>query len=331
MSASGLDAVALAAASAAALGASVVLVVRLERLAARWGVSEAMLGVLVALAADTPEITSAVTALARGQTSIGAGVVLGSNVFNLAALLGLSAVVAGGIALHRRVVAFEGVPALWIAGTAVLVAAGTVASGVGLGLVAVVVVPYLVVVAGVATRRGRPSGAILAWLRASVADAEQELAPGVHPRPAGHGDGVLALVALAVVVGASVVMEHSAAALGAHAGISALVTGAVVLAAVTSLPNAVGAVYLARRGRGSAVLSEATNSNMLNVLVGLLVPSVLLGATAASSDGRFVAIWYVAMTALCVGVAALQRGVRRTAGVVIVLAYVAFVVSAIAR
>ena len=34
--------------------------------------------------------------------------VLGSNVFNLAALIGLGAVVAGGIKLHRRVVIFEG-------------------------------------------------------------------------------------------------------------------------------------------------------------------------------------------------------------------------------
>ena len=57
---------------------------------------EAWLGLVAALAADAPEITSAVTALTRGQASIGAGVVIGSNVFNLAALLGLAAVAAGG-------------------------------------------------------------------------------------------------------------------------------------------------------------------------------------------------------------------------------------------
>jgi Ca2+/Na+ antiporter len=36
---------------------------------------------------------------------LGAGVVIGSNIFNLAALLGLGAVVAGRIVLHRKVVA----------------------------------------------------------------------------------------------------------------------------------------------------------------------------------------------------------------------------------
>ena len=76
------------------------------------------LGVLAALAADAPEITSAVTALAHGQASVGAGVVIGSNVFNLAALLGLAGMVAGQIALHRRVVLLSGAVGVWIAARA---------------------------------------------------------------------------------------------------------------------------------------------------------------------------------------------------------------------
>jgi len=61
------------------LSASWLLVSRLERLGDRAGLSEAWLGLVAALAADAPEITSAVTALARGQASIGAGVVIGSD------------------------------------------------------------------------------------------------------------------------------------------------------------------------------------------------------------------------------------------------------------
>ncbi|HEV3290649.1 MAG TPA: hypothetical protein VG123_16835 [Streptosporangiaceae bacterium] len=83
------------AAAAFSLGASAVLVVRLERMGARLGFSEALLGLVAAMAADTPEVTSVVTALAHGQHDVGTGVVLGSNVFNLAALIGLGAVVAG--------------------------------------------------------------------------------------------------------------------------------------------------------------------------------------------------------------------------------------------
>ena len=99
-----------AAGVAVSLAASWLLVSRLERLGERAGLPEAWLGLVAALAADAPEITSAVTALARGQASVGAGVVIGSNVFNLAALLGLSAVVAGRIAFHRRVVLLAACP-----------------------------------------------------------------------------------------------------------------------------------------------------------------------------------------------------------------------------
>ena len=96
------------------LAASWQLVVRLERLGERAGLSEAALGLLAALAADALEITASATALAQGHASVGAGST-GSNVFNLAALLGLSALAAGRVRFHRRVILLGGVPGIWIA------------------------------------------------------------------------------------------------------------------------------------------------------------------------------------------------------------------------
>ena len=84
--------------AATSLATSYLLVTRLERIGERLGLSEALLGMVAALAADAPEITSAVSALAQHQQKVGAGVIIGSNVFNLAALLGLGALVAGRIA-----------------------------------------------------------------------------------------------------------------------------------------------------------------------------------------------------------------------------------------
>ena len=117
------------AAAVFSFGASAVLVSRLERLAGRWHLTEAMLGLVVALAADSPEITSAITASVHRQANIGAGVVLGSNVFNLAALLGLGAIVARRVQLHRGVVAFEGVTATWVALVSVVVVSTACWSG----------------------------------------------------------------------------------------------------------------------------------------------------------------------------------------------------------
>lgn len=105
-----LAAAAFPAGAMISLATSWLLVSRLEQTGERLGLSEALLGLVAALAADAPEVTAAITAMAGRQPRPGAGVVIGSNVFNLAALLGLGAVVAGRIGLHRRVVVPQATP-----------------------------------------------------------------------------------------------------------------------------------------------------------------------------------------------------------------------------
>ncbi|HET8979171.1 MAG TPA: hypothetical protein VFN87_13500 [Solirubrobacteraceae bacterium] len=321
-------AVGFAAAAGISLATSWLLVSRLERVGARLGLSEALLGMVAALAADAPEITSAVTALAGHHARIGAGVVIGSNVFNLAALLGLSAVVAGGIALHRRVVAMEGAVAVAVAGLCLLTVIGTLPPAAGLGGVALLLLPYLVLL-GTRPERLRRAGLpapLTAWLSEAIREEESELAPAIHPRRARMPDEVTAAIAVLVVVGASVAMEQSASRLGARHGVPEYVTGGLVLAAVTSLPNAVAALYLARRGRGAATLSTALNSNALNVAIGLLLPATIAGLGAPSGQGTLVAAWYLGMTALTLGFAYTGRGLRRAEGGLIIAAYLAFIV-----
>jgi len=309
------------------LGSSWVLVSRLERVGARLGLSEALLGMLAALAADAPEITAAVTALAGHHARIGVGVVIGSNVFNLAALLGLAAVLAGEIGLHRRVIVIEGVVAMWVAAVCVAVVVGVLSPAVGLVLVLAVLAPYLVIV-GVRHERlarlGLPE-AWVRWLTSAVVEEELELEVAIHPRRGRARDAIVAAVAVLVVIGASVAMERAASKLGARHGIPEIVVGGLILAAVTSLPNAVAAVYLARRGRGAATLSTAMNSNALNVAAGLLLPGAIVGLGASSAPAAFVAAWYFGLTAFALACAYSGRGLQRGHGVIITCAYLAFV------
>jgi cation:H+ antiporter len=298
-------------AAAISLAASWVLVSRLGRVGARLGMSEALIGMLTAVAADAPEITAAVAALVRHDHAIGAGVVIGSNVFNLAALLGLSAVVAGWIALHRRVVLLSGVVAVWIAAVTVVVVLGAIPPVAGLGAVLVVFLPYLAVLAL------PPRG----WLALAVHEEEQELEIALHPRRAHRPDVVAAALAIIVVVAASVGMEHTATTLGLRHAVSGIVIGGIVLAGVTSLPNAVGAVYFARRGRGAAVLSTALNSNAINILFGLLVPASIFGLGSTSGETTFLAAAYALLTALALLLAYLARGLRSWTGALIILGY----------
>jgi cation:H+ antiporter len=317
--------------AAISLLASFVLVTRLERLAG--GLSEAMLGLVIALAANTPEITSSIAASAHGEESIGIGVILGSNVFNLAALLGLGAIVAARIDLHRRVVLLDGSVATWVAAvTLVVIAAGWV-SGAGLVLALVVVVPYVVVSAVPPTtlRRAKLPERAAKWVSRAIGEEELEPSEAIRPAPRGRADGLVALMSVVAVVVASTAMERSAETIGTHFHWSNLIVGGIVLAAVTSLPNAVGAIYLATRRRSAAVLSEAMNSNMLNVVVGLFLPGIFLGLGAATGDDLLVAVWYACLTVACLLAAYARRGLSRLSGLAIVAAYLVFVVMAVNR
>jgi Ca2+/Na+ antiporter len=124
-------------------------------------------------------------------------------------------------------------------------------------------------------------------------------------------------------------MEVAATAVGRRYAVADIVTGGLVLAVVTSLPNAVSAVYLARRGRGAAVLSTALNSNAINVVAGLLIPASLAGLGPASGPDTLVAAWYAGLTVLALALAYRGRGVGRAPGTVIIAGYVAFVTALI--
>ena len=325
----GLALIAFVGGAAVSLGTSWVLVTRVERLGEWLGLSEALLGLLAALAADQANIAAAVTALAHQQRAVGAGVVIGSNIFNLAALLGLGAVVAGRIVLHRKVVALSGAVALWVSVVCLITVMGIVDSAAGLVLVLAVLVPYAVLL-GVrrAERRRLPLPRHWAtWLASAVDEEELELVAAIRPRRGGTRDLLVAVPALVVVILATVAMERGASTLGQDYSVAVLVVGGLVLAAVTSLPPAVAAVHLAAKGRGAAALSTAFTSNTLNVTVGLLVPTLFFQLPRPSGQSLLIAGWYVGLTALTLALAYAGRGLGRWAGWVIIAGYAAFVVA----
>lgn len=308
------------------LSTSWLLVSRLERLGERFGLSEALLGMVAALAADSPEITSAVAALVQHEQNVGTGVAIGSNVFNLAGLLGLGAVVAGWIPLHRRVVVLSGAVGGWVAVACLVPVLGLAPPAAGLAMSLVILVPYVVVL-GVEGRglAWLPLPATwLDWMVAAVVEEEIELSAAIRPQRGGLRDGCVAAAALLAVVSASVAMERAAALLGRDYAVPEIVVGGLALAVITSLPNAVAAVYLAARGRGAAMLSTALNSNTLNVTVGLLLPTAVTGLDTSSGTPKLVAVWYAGLTVVALGFAYRDGGLRRSAGILIIGAYLLF-------
>jgi len=91
------------------LGAD-ILVDNASILAMRYGVSEAAIGLtLVALGTSLPELATTVMAAIRRQADVALGNVIGSNMFNLLAIIGITALV-GAVPVDREFLIFD----LWV-------------------------------------------------------------------------------------------------------------------------------------------------------------------------------------------------------------------------
>jgi len=100
----------------------------------------------------------------------------------------------------------------------------------------------------------------------------------------------------------------------------------IVLAILTSLPNAFTAARLGLQGRGSALVSETLNSNTVNLGFGVSIPALFITIGSTSALTRFSLGWLLLMTLVVLALLARARGVGRSAGTVILLLYAVFVV-----
>lgn len=292
------------------LGAAGSFADRLDHLAPRLGLPEALVGLLTALAADAPEISSALIALAKGAKSVSLGIVLGSNAFNLAAMIGLSALLAGSVCIERRPLAVEGAVGL----LAVLLAAGVIlellAPALALLALAAVLIPYLLLLVRRPPQPGRVG---------------RPVAHRFRETPIWRLTSTI-LVAVGLIVAGSEGMVRSALSLADQWHLPTALVGVLILAVLTSLPNAYTAVRLGASHRGAALVSESLNSNTINLLGGVMVPALLIGLEPASGLVRFDLAWLILMTLVGLLLLTPRRGAGRAGGSLLVLLYVVFVV-----
>jgi cation:H+ antiporter len=304
------------------VASSLVLARELDRIGERLGFSEALLGIVTAVGADGPEISSAVAAIVSGHRDTGVGVVVGSNVFNIAALLGLSAVIAGRVRIHRHGLMLNGVVAILIAVLGALLVVRWLPAWAALLLVLLVAVPY-VVLSSLHTRR---LDRLPAVLREAAREEQRDARRDEYAGPGGLYDVLAVVPALAGVVGGATAMVYAAQSLGHRWNVTDVVVGTIVLAALTGIPNVLAAVRLALHGRGAACVSESLNSNNANILVGLCIPALVLGIGAPSGLARFSAASMIVMTVLAIALAYRGGGLTRREGASIIVLYAAFAV-----
>jgi cation:H+ antiporter len=275
-----------------------LLVDSVVRLARRFGLSELTIGLtVVAMGTSTPELSVSVDAALKGLGDIAVANVLGSNIYNLAFVLGvlsLLRVVPIAESLVRR------------DGAALL--ASTLAGGVALfdlritrlegALLAGAFVAYTVYLLR-STQTG-PEGTPARPLEG------RSVTRPVTERVTFRGrDPVLLLGGLALVLVSGDYMVLAAAELARGAGISEWVIGGTVVAAGTSTPEfAVSLVAIRRQSLGVSV-GNVVGSNIFN-LTGIVGAAALARPLAVSGTALATLAWLTGVVLLMV--AALWTG-----------------------
>lgn len=98
-----------------------------------------------------------------------------------------------------------------------------------------------------------------------------------------------------------------------------------ILAPLTSVPNAITAVRLGLAGRGAALVGETLNSNSINLGVGALAPALFTSLGVLTMTAKLELAWVLGMTVVCIALLARPRGMRRREASVVIILYLGFV------
>ncbi|HZJ91918.1 MAG TPA: calcium/sodium antiporter [Thiopseudomonas sp.] len=259
------------------LGAE-VLVRGAARLAARFGISPLIIGLtVVAFGTSAPEMAVSTQSAFLGQGDIAIGNVIGSNLFNVLVVLGLSALIAPLLVSHRLV--RIDVPIMIAAGFLAWLLAldGSYNRLDGLILFSCIVAytSYLII------------SSLKAWKAGKVIDIDDEYSAQVNPsRFAPLINLTYILAGLALLVVGSNLLVSGAVSLAQALGLSELVIGLTIIAVGTSLPELATSLIAVWKGERDIAVGNIVGSNLFNLLAvlglaGLVSPESISVARSA--------------------------------------------------
>ncbi len=321
------------------MGAAAWFTRRLEQISASQDFSPGLLSLLGALGANIPNYVASTFAIISGQIATGLGIIIGSNIFNVAIILGVATFAAPkkrGIVLTKvegQDVHIVGRYALTIM-LAILLLVWLLP---GTPLTNVLHLPFLSLLLLIATAIVTLSIAVLLTQYALKHKPDLSHEEYAHATIALPSSGSLSrktiarwlgemVLALAITLTGVVVMVQTGQTLTNLLHIHPVLAGLLVLAVATSLPNLVVAFLLARANQESACVEEVFSSNSINATLGIALP--ILFWHEALSDTLLLRLDTPLMVALTLGALLCVRWQRvsRLAGVLLLLTYGVWVV-----
>ena len=280
-----------------------MLVDAVVRLARRFGLSDLTIGLtVVAAGTSMPELAVTGDAALKGLGDIAVGNIIGSNIYNLAFILGIVSLIRV-VPVERSLIHRDGLA---------LIASTLVGGAVVLDL-----------------SLSRPEGFLLVGLfvaytayllrtgvdtASSESDSRPAISTSLSRAVQFRGrDAALLVAGLAVVLVSGDLLVGAASTLARSAGISDWLIGGTIVAAGTSTPEFAVSLVAVRRGRLGVSVGNVVGSNVFNVLAilgvaGLIHPLAVNGAVLESIA------WLTAVAVLMVAALWTGRQLSRPEG-----------------
>ena len=287
------------------------------RLAAALGISPLAIGLtIVALGTASPEIAVSLQASINGQADLTLGNVLGSNIFNILFLLGMTAMVAP-IVIAEQLIRMDAPIMLAVS---ILVLALALDGNIG-------IFDSLVLLSGLI-------GYTIFALRQSRAESKkvqneyaEEFAEKQPRTTKNMAANILFIVAgLGLLVVGSRWLVDAAVAIARALRVSELIIGLTIVAIGTSLPEVTTSVMAALKNESDIAVGNAVGSNIFNLL-GVLGVGALLSPNGISVSARvlqfdFLVMIFVALVSLPIFY--IDNRISRTEGVLLLSYYIIY-------
>lgn len=287
-------------------------------LANKLNVPSFLIGVIIlGLGTSAPEMIVSMLAALEGSPELALGNAYGSNIVNIALVLGATVLISP-IIIRKSIINHD-MPLLLLV---TAVAAWQLSDGVLSNTDGIVLIVLLVVVLGIQ---------IILSLREGnhehEGDTVEETAKAEHSMAQGLGRLFLGLLVLIL---SSRAIVWGAIELATLWGLSELIIGLTIVAIGTSLPELVASLSAARKGEHDMALGNIIGSNVFNTLgvvgVAALIAPITPSSIILSRDILAMGLLTLLLFAMCLFAFKTKRAFGRTSGTTLVLFFVGYTV-----
>ena len=276
---------------------------------------------IVAFGTSAPEAAVSIIAGIQKSNDIAVGNVIGSNMFNLLVVLGVSAAIKP-VHIKEQIIKKD-YPFMLIASALLSIMSYDVLLGGSENMISRGDALILLIFMGIF---------LYSVISSALRSRKENIAGGEDDIPSyGIGKSLLFTIGglAGIIIGGQFVVD-SASDIAIRFGMSQTLVGLTIVAVGTSLPELVTSVVAARKGESDIAIGNVVGSNIFNILF-VLAASAVISPMNINAQCLFDLLVLMAVTVVAYIFCATKKSVNRIEGIVLVLLYAAYLTYAIVR